>query len=98
MAMQSTGSPEQVADIIRRVDNNFSSQRKDPTDTAETWLSVLCDQPLASIHHAFHTFVRDKKREFKPTSGVFLAVVDEHARRIRKKAETLKEAIHGENK
>lgn len=90
--MSLPGTNGEVSEIIARL-MTMPRQNTDAAHTAQVWLSVLHGQPLASIFYAFNQFIRDPKREFCPTSGQFLAVVEEHAARIRLKVKTLTEAI-----
>lgn len=71
------------------------SAKTDEGHTAEVWMMVLEGQPIASIVHAFNRFLKDTARTFRPTPGQFLAVVEEHATRVRLKAKALESAITG---
>lgn len=95
-AMQSAGNNGQVSEVLKRMFAVMPKARSDSEAFVETWLAVLSGQPLASIYYAFLRFVKDSAREFAPSPGQFLAVVEEHARRVKHKADTLAEAIANE--
>lgn len=94
MAMRLSGSNADVSDILKRMFAVMPKAKSNADHFAETWLGVLSGQPLASIYYAFLKFVKDPGREFAPTPGQFLAVVEDHAKRITGKAKSLAEAIN----
>ena len=94
--MRSAGTSGDVSDILKRLFAVMPKAKSDSAMFAETWLAMLHNQPLASIYAAFLHFVRDPKRQFAPTVGEFLEVVEQHAATVRLKADHLREAINGE--
>lgn len=93
-AMCLPAKPSEVSEVLKRL-FTMPSSKADEDHVAEVWLMVLEGQPIGSIVYAFNKFIREPSRNFRPTSGQFLAVVEEHAQRVRNKARTLAEAIEG---
>ena len=92
-AMCSPAAPSEVSEVLKRL-FVLPSGKADEDHVAEVWMMSLEGQPISSIVYAFNKFIRDTGRKFRPAPGEFLAVVDEHAKRVRHKAKTLSQAIN----